>query len=336
MAQKLKSLSVMVALLNQLYPFQTFPDAKQRDVFFAVFLTVFLLVFRPFGLEVYPYSQSYIIAGYGVVTLVTTLTNDYAAHHFFTKKFNERNWRVAHQILWAVWHLLSLGVANFLYAASIDAFPWSIVGFLKVQLYVVLSAIVPITVFILLRQNYLLKRNLAEASQLAKDIPGEATRHVAPIDLKTETPGLNSDAVDIAPKTTNCETIKALVSPENVLTFLGENQNEALTLPPSILLYLVSQDNYVQVVWQEQGQLHKRMLRSTLARYEALLAGYPAFLRCHRAYIVNLAQVRSITGNSQGYLLKLAVTSESVPVSRGKGKELQHILKTLPQRPESA
>ena len=315
----------MKASLHQLYPFQAFPDARRRDVFFAVFLTVFLLVFRPFGLEVYPYSQSYIIVGYGVVTLLTTLANDYAAHHFFTRYFDERQWRVSHQILWTIWHLLCLGGTNFLYAASIGAFPWTIVGFLKVQLYVVLSAVVPITVFILLRQNYLLKRNLAEASQLATAIPAVATSA-----LKTETEDLD----DLAPKATNSEAISAFAPPENRLTFLGENQNETLTLAPSALLYLVSQDNYVQVVWQEQAQLHKRLLRSTLARYEELLMGYPGFFRCHRAYIVNLAQVRSITGNSQGYLLTLAGTRESVPVSRGKGKMLQHILKNLPERTE--
>lgn len=308
----------MNSSLGQLYPFPTFPDAVRRDTFFAAFLTVFLLVFRPFGLEVYPYSQSYIIVGYGIITLLTTLANDYAAHHFFAQRFSERHWRVSSQILWTVWHLLSLGITNFLYAASIDAFPWSLVGFLKVQLYVVLSAIVPITVFILLRQNYLLKRNLAEAGQIARELPGRQADERA-ITANPESPAQELNDTPTLP-------------PESSVTFLGENQNEALTLSPSTLLYLVSQDNYVQVVWQEQGQPHKRMLRSTLARYEELLAGYPTFFRCHRAYIVNLAQVRSITGNSQGYLLKVAGTSESVPVSRGRGAGIQRVLKSLPAR----
>ena len=308
----------MNSSLGQLYPFPTFPDSVRRDTFFAAFLTVFLLVFRPFGLEVYPYSQSYIIVGYGIITLLTTLANDYAAHHFFAQRFSERHWRVSSQILWTVWHLLSLGITNFLYAASIGAFPWSLVGFLKVQLYVVLSAIVPITVFILLRQNYLLKRNLAEAGQIARELPGSQADERA-ITANPEPPAHEMNDTPTLP-------------PESSVTFLGENQNEALTLSPSTLLYLVSQDNYVQVVWQEQGQPHKRMLRSTLARYEALLAGYPTFFRCHRAYIVNLAQVRSITGNSQGYLLKVAGTSESVPVSRGRGAGIQRVLKSLPAR----
>ena len=172
----------MNSSLGQLYPFPTFPDSVRRDTFFAAFLTVFLLVFRPFGLEVYPYSQSYIIVGYGIITLLTTLANDCAAHHFFAQRFSERHWRVSSQILWTVWHLLSLGITNFLYAASIDAFPWSLVGFLKVQLYVVLSAIVPITVFILLRQNYLLKRNLAEAGQIAGRKP-ERSPHTLTLDF---------------------------------------------------------------------------------------------------------------------------------------------------------
>lgn len=304
--------------LGQLYPFPTFPDAVRRDVFFSAFLTVFLLVFRPFGLEVYPYSQSYIIVGYGIITLLTTLTNDYAAHHFFVQRFSERHWRVSSQILWTIWHLLSLGITNFLYAASIDAFPWSLVGFLRVQLYVVLSAIVPITVFILLRQNYLLKRNLAEAGQISRELPGGKS-------------GERAIVTNSEPRAD--ELSNTLILPaESPVTFVGENQNETLTLAPSTLLYLVSQDNYVQVVWQEQGQPHKRMLRSTLARYEDLLAAYPTFFRCHRAYIVNLEQVRSITGNSQGYLLRLAGTSEPVPVSRGRSAGIQRVLKSLPAR----
>ena len=71
--------------LSQPYPLSTFNEAVKKNVFFSIFLTLFLLIFRPFGLDVYHYEESYLIAGYGlaiasliifVIVIVTQKTEE--------------------------------------------------------------------------------------------------------------------------------------------------------------------------------------------------------------------------------------------------------------------
>jgi hypothetical protein len=49
--------------LMQPYPLHTFNAGMKKNLFFSIFHTFFLLIFRPFGLEVYHYEESYLIAG---------------------------------------------------------------------------------------------------------------------------------------------------------------------------------------------------------------------------------------------------------------------------------
>ena len=114
---------------------------------------MFLLIFRPFGLEVYKYKESHLIAGYGLVTFLTALLCDYISVHFLHDIFNEEKWKVYKQILYGLAVLLLLGTTNYIYAYFIDAFPWTVAAFLKIQLYVLLSCMAPIALVILWQQN---------------------------------------------------------------------------------------------------------------------------------------------------------------------------------------
>ena len=57
-------------------------------------------------------------------------------------------------------------------------------------------------------------------------------------------------------------------------------------------------------------------MRCTLKQMEEQLQGVQGIMRCHRAYIVNIAHVEHVSGNGQGYRLTLKATKEQVPVSR--------------------
>ncbi|MBP8849665.1 MAG: LytTR family transcriptional regulator DNA-binding domain-containing protein [Breznakibacter sp.] len=59
---------------------------------------------------------------------------------------------------------------------------------------------------------------------------------------------------------------------------------------------------------------------------EDFLAAYPEFIRCHRGYMVNLLNIKSVEGNSQGYRLGFNGTNTEVPVSRAFTKIFQESL----------
>jgi len=81
------------------------------------------------------------------------------------------------------------------------------------------------------------------------------------------------------------------------------------------LLYLESEDNYVNVVYLEGDQPRSHLIRSSLKRLEDIFVE-PDLARCHRSFIVNLERVRSCRGNRHGLHLKLAGMGGIVPVSR--------------------
>lgn len=287
-------------LFKQPYPLPPFKDALYRDLFFSVFLTIFILVFRPFGLDVYAYSRSYIIAGYGLIALLTTAVADTLVYHFLPFAQDDTRWTTGKNIVMGICYLILVGAGSFFYAAAIDAFPWSLNGFLKVQLYVLLCAILPVGAYTLLRQNYLLLRNLKEAKVLDKALSEEYPAQTA----------------ELLP---------------DVIRLTGENKNEVLQLSLQTIIYITSQDNYAEITYIKEKVLKRDLLRSSLSRTEQMLKDYPVFFRAHRSYLVNLSKVVEIKGNAQGYLLVLDGAAEKIPVARTRAVELKKRLSVYPK-----
>lgn len=283
---------------HQLYPFTDYADTHRRNIFFALFVTVFLLLFRPFGLNVYSYEQSYIIIGYGLVIWLTISLNDFLAYRLLPETFSEKKWTVQSQILWLFIQLFITGITCFIYAVAIHAFPQNLLSFIKIELYVLLSSVIPIVLFVLIKQNYLLRQNTREAEVLNQEIQGQSYPN---------------------PDITQADTI----------LFIGENQNDRIEIKPSQIDYISSEDNYFEVVWQEGGKVCKKLLRGTLAKAEETTQPWPFLFRCHRAYIVNLDKVIGIKGNAQGYRLQLQNNPEIIPVSRAKGPLMHERLQNI-------
>lgn len=110
-------------------------------------------------------------------------------------------------------------------------------------------------------------------------------------------------------------TPAAPVSPsQERLTFTSDNGKDVLMIAAGDLLYLESQDNYLEVVYLRDGERRSHLIRSSLKRIEAM--DLPGLARCHRAFIVNLLQVRACHGSRHGLKLSLPGLDQTVPVSR--------------------
>ena len=87
---------------------------------------------------------------------------------------------------------------------------------------------------------------------------------------------------------------------------------EDFTVDPDQLLFIASEGNYVTVKYLDNDVVKQNTIRTTLKT----IPQHDSIIRCHRAYIVNLDKVIHVTGNSQGYRLKLEGIKEEIPVSR--------------------
>lgn len=97
----------------------------------------------------------------------------------------------------------------------------------------------------------------------------------------------------------------------------------AMTLPPSSLLLLKAEDNYVHVYYCNGGAVKKELIRSSLKKLEPQLTGY-GFGRAHRSYMVNLSKVLLFKKNGKGHTLLIEGLNElAVPVSTSYLPEFQ-------------
>ncbi len=95
-------------------------------------------------------------------------------------------------------------------------------------------------------------------------------------------------------------------------------QQDDFSFDPAQLLFAKADGNYIELTLCVDNQISTELKRIFLKQFEAQLILYPFLFRCHRAYLVNLQQIKKVTGNAQGYTLLLNMTEERVPVSRAQ------------------
>lgn len=181
--------------------------------------------------------------------------------------------------------ILLIGTLNLLYSSALGFVELNFTGFLYFQLITLAVGLLPAALFIMLKENQLLRQNLHDALEMNRVI--ESHRQDQPT---------------------------AVTEP---IIFSAENGKEQVRLRPEQVLFLSAAENYVEIYWTDNGRQEKTILRSTLARMEDLLRGRSDFFRCHRTYIVNLRNIQSVEGNAQGYRVRFPSVEKPVPVSRG-------------------
>lgn len=285
----------MSSFLTRPYPINETLSHKLRSAFIpALFVFGFLFAFRPFGLHHFDnQSLAIVCAGYAVVTLLVVMLNVFLIVPLFTGIFDESKWNVWKEIVFILWIIFGVGLANSAYSLFIFNDTFSIDYLITFQLITMMVAIIPVTLNVMTMQLLLARRNLKAAQDLT-----EHMHHKRRL-----------DAV-----------------PGQQITLRSDNKKEDLTLAASDLLFITSADNYIEVHYLEGETEKKKLLRGTLKNAREDLRNFTAFYRCHRAWIVNLDRVESVTGNSQGYRLIVKGTNIIIPVSRNLNEELNNRL----------
>ncbi len=106
-------------------------------------------------------------------------------------------------------------------------------------------------------------------------------------------------------------------------------EGTSLRVSPSDIVYAESMSNYADICYMRDGQLCHHQLRTTMRQLRDQLADYDMLVSCHRAYIVNLNFVSSISmrSGSDYYQLQLFGQEKQIPVSRANTGEIKERLK---------
>lgn len=121
-------------------------------------------------------------------------------------------------------------------------------------------------------------------------------------------------------------TIKSTEFAEKSIEIISKLKKERLSFNPSELLYATSDGNYVVFYLNRNNKIEKEIIRNSMSNVEQQLCPIPFLMRTHRAFIVNVKEVRIQKGNTLGYRLKLFGIDAEIPVSRSYTQPFNQLL----------
>ena len=277
----------MLSFLRQPYPIGERSPSKAilQALLFGGSIAFVLVVFQPFGSYgwQHPY-KTLILSGYGLMAAFATFINFYLLIKGWPGVFDEARWTIGKEIIWNVLSFLFGALLSTLYGYLVGVMPLSLSQVSFMIPVVFLVGLFPTLILVLVNYAYL-------------------TRKYQPIEPRP------------VPTVSNQQI-------QGAITLTADNEKDTLSLAVNDFLYIEASDNYCTIFHLAQGKLGKTLLRSSLSRLENQISG-PGILRCHRSYMVNLANVSSVTGNAQGYQLHLVGSEAVVPVARSYAKPVK-------------
>jgi hypothetical protein len=261
----------------------------------SLFISVFMILFQPFGLHnLESGEKSWMLAGYGGVTLLVLLIDIFILPLVFPLFFKEENWTVFREFLLLVWIVITIAMGNYLYSVGLTIVNWAgMKGFFIFTGFTLSVAIIPIIVVIVISYNALLKKNLEASRQL--------NRFIAEKDGDGDLP-------------------------VTWLVITSENRKQQVRIPASSLICVESEGNYIHTWYLKEGKIVGLLIRNTIKNIGIQVGKAENLFKCHRAYIINLRFIEKILGNSQGYRLRVKYLDKEIPVARNYSKSFREAM----------
>lgn len=277
--------------LNAPFPFYLNDDRKNVALITVItaFVIAFMYFFKlPNDLSL-TLGQHFLFGG---ITFVCLMINIVWLPRIFPNLYDTENWNLKKYILLNIGHLVLIGIGSSL----LDIFyicpeKTVIENIIEANSRVVVKGIIPIALTTLFLRNTMLQQNLKSALQANKELQKIQS-------LKREPALKNSNTVT-----------------------LYSDTSETLSINLPDLLYVQADDNYSTIVWQNGDGIQKKLLRANLKSIESQMDNVFT-TRCHRSYLVNINAISLVSGNANGYKLKILDTDILIPVSRQKSKEV--------------
>ena len=112
---------------------------------------------------------------------------------------------------------------------------------------------------------------------------------------------------------------------EDILYIEQDNASIGFSTNLNQLLYIQSQDNYIEIHYLKDGDYTKHLMRGTLKK---LLNDFPFLLKVHRSFIVNPYKVECLVGNYTKAAISLKNVDVSIPVSKSYFSSVKNYLST--------
>ena len=124
----------------------------------------------------------------------------------------------------------------------------------------------------------------------------------------------------IAPKTSQVVEKQEIQAenpvPSKIVNFFDEKNELQLSLRLDHIYYIESAENYVNIYYRNKENIERFTLRSSLKKQQEKLEKN-GFIRCHRSYLVNFANILLLRKDKDGPYLDFGETGlQQIPISK--------------------
>lgn len=119
----------------------------------------------------------------------------------------------------------------------------------------------------------------------------------------------------------------AQVDDNTLIRFYDEYKKLRLVIAPEAVMFIKSEDNYVQIHYLDRSRTRKFILRSSMRALEEDLARH-GLVRCHRSYFINPSFIKIVHRDNSGLIVAELNQDgfESIPISRKYQDEISRLL----------
>ena len=100
-------------------------------------------------------------------------------------------------------------------------------------------------------------------------------------------------------------------------------KSEKFIFDSNRFLYAKSEGNYIEIYFKSDDSIIKLTKRLSLKSLENQLQSFKFIIKTHRSILLNFNSIENVSGNAQGYKIKLKECSHTLPVSRNYIKSFE-------------
>lgn len=283
-------------LLFRPYPLEAIRLRFMTATVVSLFVYGLLALMQPFGLNLLQVENgAWIVLGYGLLVWVQLMVYYVLMPMLLPSVFDEDTWKTYKEMVWLSSILVLIGASVAGYEDLITTRPLTFQSLAESMGKTFIIGVIPVMGMTFLNRYRVLRNHLAEAKQI----------HGRLIMSGTTKEPYN------APQT---------------IELTSNNKGEKFEGMLNDLLFIAALGNYVEIHYLKDGKPLKTILRTTLNAVNGQLSAHAQLFRSHRAYIINLKQVKDVDGNAGGYDVSFGLEGLTAPVAKRKTTEFQALM----------
>jgi len=283
--------SQLTKVLNRSFPIIENPKTKAVYVFaFGLFISAFILVFKPFGFNTLSADLFYHLSlAYGVNSSVALAIVSFIFPTVFKDYFSKSTWNIGKQVCFLFVFFVIFTFSN-----------WILFYYYEIRNKTGFSASYIIGVSLSLDVTPSLLYILIIERQHLKSFQNKE------------------------PKVKSTDRTKIIKDIE----FCSSNKLSKFEFNSEQICCIKGCGNYFIIYYQSNRSLQQQIVRNTLKSAEEKLSTQ-LFMRCHKSYIINTHKIERLKGNVKNMKVYISGLDYEIPVSRSLDKEHFNRMKAM-------